>query len=46
MKTERTELHGSIMTQIEAHNEEMQRANELIASLAEQTKKHAAELTS
>ncbi|OAE29228.1 hypothetical protein AXG93_1614s1000 [Marchantia polymorpha subsp. ruderalis] len=30
----------------EAHNEEMQRANELVASLAEQTKKHEAKMAS
>lgn len=42
MKIERMELQERIVAQIEAHNEEMQRANELTGSLAEQTKKHKA----
>ncbi|OAE22652.1 hypothetical protein AXG93_328s1040 [Marchantia polymorpha subsp. ruderalis] len=46
MKTERMELQGRIGAQTEAQNKEMQRANELMASLAEETKKHEAELAS
>lgn len=40
------ELRGSIRARTKAHNKEMQHANELMASLAEQTKKHEAELAS
>ncbi|OAE35363.1 hypothetical protein AXG93_4052s1000 [Marchantia polymorpha subsp. ruderalis] len=39
MKTERMELWGRIEARTEAHNKELQRANELMASLAEQMKK-------
>lgn len=44
MKTKRMELRARIVAQTEAHTKEMQRANKLMASLAEQTKKHKAEL--
>lgn len=43
MKTERMELRGKIGARTEAHNKELQCANELMASLAEQ-KKHKVEL--
>ncbi|OAE26247.1 hypothetical protein AXG93_1007s1030 [Marchantia polymorpha subsp. ruderalis] len=46
MKTERMELQGRIAAWTKAHNEEMQSANELMASLAEETKKHEANLAS
>ncbi|OAE30919.1 hypothetical protein AXG93_1640s1020 [Marchantia polymorpha subsp. ruderalis] len=44
MKTERMELHGRIEARTKAHNKELQRANELMASLVERMKKHEVEL--
>ncbi|OAE19485.1 hypothetical protein AXG93_1040s1490 [Marchantia polymorpha subsp. ruderalis] len=46
MKTERMELRVRIGVRTEAHNKELQLANELMASLAEQMKKHEVELAS
>lgn len=44
MKTERMELRGRIGARSEVHNRKLQRANELMASLAEPMKKHKVEL--
>lgn len=46
MKTERMELWRRIGARTEDHNKEVQRANELMASLAGQTKKHEVKLAS
>lgn len=46
MKTKRMEFQGRIGARIESHNKLLQCANELMASLAELTKKHEAKLAS
>lgn len=44
LKIERMELRGRIGARIETHNRKLQRANELMASLEEQMRKHKVEL--
>lgn len=46
MKTKRMELRGRIGACTKAHNKKLQRANELMASLTEQMKKHEVKLAS